>query len=799
MAAGVLFVLIVLILGIAPAGERTWAVFDMKMQYLDFCSYYKSVLEGKADLLYAPSMTLGSGAVGFFTYYLSSPLWLLLAFFKREYLPEAVTVLTGLRFMLIAFCADLFLQDHLRRERTGGENEPRTLLFSLAYTFCSYTVAYALNPMWMEVWALLPVCLMMLRRLLEEKKPMGYILSLAAMLWCNYYMAFMGCIFLVLWTAVLLLLKPEGAPRKFLRFASASLLGGALTAFALLPTFLELFGSPKDAAAGALTHASKSLSLLKIFRGARFLSFDAQQTWSGTPLLYCGALISLLALLFFVRRSISLKEKLGMGALLMILTASFGIEKFNLLWHAGMEPSGYPYRQAFLFVLVVIVCAARAWDAGHGGRSCGASSVRVRTYLPRQDSDNRTVPMACRRIIPVVCTVLQLAAILFNAVWVLRVQTSSGMLSRSDYRAAYAATAKAADAIDDTAFYRVEHMQPRQQNDGMMFGYNALTHYSSAGLLSTRNFLKRLGYNDDGLYTAYGQDNTCTADALLGIRYLIAAKDRDTYSLLYNGTCSLSKNPYALSVAALVDTKPSATASDPFSLQEELLSARVGETVKVFIPAYTEKHSDAAADVYECRIEAEGCVYLYLAGIEGLTQNLSIEKDGEFLSGYGNLGCLKVLNLGRYEKGEALTLRITGEEGEKTGELLMVTEDTEALAVLAEKAKKKDAVVTQLSSSHYSIRLDPALQGGLFTTIPYESSWRAFANGRRLKTEEACDAFLYIPEEELAAADAIELRYLPEGLVPGIVISALALAVIFTWGGFCGIIKKLFYTRKKSL
>ena len=61
--------------------------------------------------------------------------------------------------------------------------------------------------------------------------------------------------------------------------------------------------------------------------------------------------------------------------------------------------------------------------------------------------------------------------------------------------------------------------------------------------------------------------------------------------------------------------------------QEELLSARVGESVKVFIPAYTEKHSDAAADVYECRIEAEGCVYLYLAGIEGLTQNLSIKKD----------------------------------------------------------------------------------------------------------------------------------------------------------------------------
>ena len=48
--AGFFFVLFVIFCGITPAGDSTWSVFDMKMQYLDFYSYYKSVLEGKNDL-----------------------------------------------------------------------------------------------------------------------------------------------------------------------------------------------------------------------------------------------------------------------------------------------------------------------------------------------------------------------------------------------------------------------------------------------------------------------------------------------------------------------------------------------------------------------------------------------------------------------------------------------------------------------------------------------------------------------------------------------------------------------------
>ena len=195
VAAGFFFVIFSIVAGMTPSGDNTWAVFDMKRQYLDFYSYYKSILAGKNNVLYSPAMALGSGAVGFFTYYLSSPLLLMLVFFDEVHLPEAVTLMAGLKFMLMSAACDRFLIYYLRRR--GHDGMPRTLAFSLSYTFCAYMMAYAINPMWMEVYILMPVVLWMLMRLTDERKYTGYVLTLALMIWCNYYLAFMVCMFII--------------------------------------------------------------------------------------------------------------------------------------------------------------------------------------------------------------------------------------------------------------------------------------------------------------------------------------------------------------------------------------------------------------------------------------------------------------------------------------------------------------------------------------------------------------------------------------------------------------------------
>ncbi len=751
-AAGVFFIIFAVITGLTPFGDNTWAVFDMKRQYLDFYSYYKSVIAGKNDLLYSPAMALGSGAVGFFTYYLSSPILLLLIFFDGAHLPEAVTVMAGLKFMLMAAAADRFLIYYLRRR--GHEGMPRTMGFALSYTFCAYMMAYVINPMWMEVYILMPIVLWMLGRLIDEKKYAGYVLTLALMVWCNYYIAFMVCIFIVFWTLWLLIDEPVQWFGKLLRVALASLWAICLDMAALLPTVFELAGSPKDSGLLGTEGEGGNLMPWQLLAQARIFKFDASSTYFGRPLIFAGTLILILVLAFFIIKAVSFKEKLCMGALMLIMSASMCVDMLNLFWHAGMYPSGYPYRQAFLLVFVFIVCAARAFNL---------------MQLKKKELFNAALIL------------IQLAVLMANGVYIFKVQTADGMLGAAEYRNIYNEDHALFSKISgDGEFYRVDDCAPREQNDGMMYGYNSLTHYSSAGLMSTRFFLKKLGFHDDGLYTAYGNDNTTTADSLLGIRYVNGCYRKDEYE---HKEAVLYENPYWLPVAMRVESLPQADESDPFTMQESIYSAYCGYTPDIFKECAVETQESADTKLCECTAPIDGRVYLYIAGIEDRIQNIAIYLDDEFLSGYGNLGCYSVLDLGAYEEGDSFTLRISCDsEDPDLGRLIVVSEDVSALEEAFSQSITKGLLVENVKSSCYEISIPELGEAqGVATTIPYEKSWKAYLNGRETEIQSMFDAFMYIPVSE---SGTLELRYVPEGLIPGIMLSAAAAVALIIMAGF---------------
>ena len=742
VAAGFFFVFFCIIAGITPFGDNTWAVFDMKRQYLDFYSYYKSVLEGKNNVLYSPAMALGSGAVGFFTYYLSSPLLLILAFFDEAYLPEAVTLMAGIKFMLMAASCDRFLIYYLRRR--GHEGMPRTLAFTLGYTFCAYMMAYVINPMWMEVYILMPIVLWMIGRLIDEKKHVAYILTLALMIWCNYYLAFMVCLFIVFWTIWLLIDNPSGWFKKLLRVGGCSLWAVCLDMVALLPTVFELAGSPKDSGLLGTEGEGADLMPWQLAAQYRIFRFDGSSTYFGRPLIYAGMLILTAALCFFFIKAVSIKEKLCMGSLILIMAASMCIDKLNLLWHAGMYPSGYPYRQAFLLVFVLVVCAARAFNL---------------------------IQIKKKELIDAALIVIQLTVLMADGIYIFKVQTSAGMLGASEYRRIYNEDAPLFSRINcDGEFYRVDDCAPREQNDGMMYGYNSLTHYSSAGLMSTRFFLKKLGFHDDGLYTAFGNDNTATAESLLGIRYVNGCYRRDEYE---HQEAILYENPYWLPVAMRVDSLPQADTDDPFTMQESLYSAYCGYIPDIFKECGMQVRKGKDTDIYECEALISGRVYLYISGIEDRIQNIAIYLDDDFLSGYGNLGCYSVLDLGWHDEGESFTIRVFCEgEDPDNGRALVVTEDMSALHQAFNDSIGRGLQAENTSSSAFMIQI-PELgdSAGVATTIPYERSWKAYLNGREVVPEKMNDAFLYIPVSE---SGTLKLRYVPEGLIPGLLMSAAA-------------------------
>lgn len=102
----------------APFGNRTLAVIDAHIQYLDFFMYLKEVLSGNGRIAYTFGQTLGGCNVAVFSYYLASPLNLLIMFFSKEKLHVFFYLLVVCKLALSAVTVRV-LHSRIRGRRCG--------------------------------------------------------------------------------------------------------------------------------------------------------------------------------------------------------------------------------------------------------------------------------------------------------------------------------------------------------------------------------------------------------------------------------------------------------------------------------------------------------------------------------------------------------------------------------------------------------------------------------------------------------------------------------------------------------
>lgn len=89
--AAALFALLLAWGGVYPFGPESFLTEDLKYQYIeyiDFFTWYRSVLFGEESLFYTFGTSLGSDTWALFSYYLASPFNLLVVFFDEQHLTE---------------------------------------------------------------------------------------------------------------------------------------------------------------------------------------------------------------------------------------------------------------------------------------------------------------------------------------------------------------------------------------------------------------------------------------------------------------------------------------------------------------------------------------------------------------------------------------------------------------------------------------------------------------------------------------------------------------------------------------
>lgn len=646
---------IFIVYSVFPFGDYTVMRMDLYHQYGPlFAELYDRIVEHKS-LLYSWNTGGGSSFLGNYLNYLSSPLTALIFLFDKEDISFAITFLVSVKCVLSAGTFTFYIKKSVKSHNFISA------AFGVLYAFCAYFMAYYWNVMWLDGMILLPLILLGIERIIKKGDALLYVVSLALLLFSNYYIGFMTCIFAVLYFLVYFVIDSHSDVKldpdaqfdkkysfkalsniKFfnrgVRFAFASIFSACLCAVALIPVFMILRGS----SATSDTFPTTFTSYFNVFDfiTSHFAGVEETIRSSGDdvlPNVYCGVLTILLLPMFVVNNKIRFKDKAVYLLLLIFLFVSFNNNCFNFVWHAMHFPNDLPYRFSYMYSFILLIVGYKAFihlkdltvrDIGFVGIGW-VFLVSVAQKLGTTKMTERTVYMTIGFIIlwtgflmivrkGVFKKVLVSAmAVVFVLCEVIITDTTSFVISQTneDYKANYPTYTEAIDYIknNEKDFCRTELCYLETRMDPAYYGYNGMSIFSSMAYESYSELQSNLGMfsNKINSYTYYTQ--TPVYNMMFNLKYLIQTDvslppSDSLYTQIYETSDGISRvyeNKYYLPIAYCVNEKIDdwvIDSSNPFISQSDFLHLSTGY-----------------ADVFE-EAEYESTLYDGLSG-DVVTQN----------------------------------------------------------------------------------------------------------------------------------------------------------------------------------
>lgn len=356
---------IAVISGIAPFGDYSLLNSDCFQQYMPFFSEYRNKLLNGESLFY--SWNVGGGADFFliFTYYLACPLNLIIVFFTKSDFPAVISFLICFKICFSAGSFGYYLlksqilnrkdPDEINEKEQNNKSKLNLRLTSMAvaYALCGYICGYYWNVMWLDSIMIFPLIILGMEKLIEEKKPALYILTLFYSMFCNYYFSFMICIYLVIHFFTFKWSNVKDFFRKGILFAVSSILAAAMSSVTLIASFAGLMSasSGNEAKAGAFFYGS----FAKIISSAYFLSRPVITSMDdGATDLYCGTACIILLLVYPLVRKFSIRDKVSKLVVAAFLLLSMNHSFLNYVWHGFHVQQGIPNRFTIFFVFLIL-------------------------------------------------------------------------------------------------------------------------------------------------------------------------------------------------------------------------------------------------------------------------------------------------------------------------------------------------------------------------------------------------------------------------------------------------------------
>lgn len=812
-------------MGVYPFGQRSVLIIDSFHQYAPFFSeFYDKIVNG-GSLLYSWNGGLGINFWAITAYYLSSPLNFLILFFPRKYLIEVFTLIIMLKVSFSGLSFSWYISKHYKKY------DVTIVYFSVFYALSGWAVGYNWNIMWLDCMALLPAVILGLERLVKEGRGLMYAIALGMCIICNYYISIMICVFLVIYFFVLFFQKRKKSIRLFLKrgfgFAGYSALAGGLSAVMVLPAMFALLK----------THSAEASfpDTIKFYENffdilSQHMAFVEPTDLSGMPNMYCGVFAMMCFVLYIFRKKTPLRYKLSKIALIVFFVFSCNVNVLDFIWHGFHYPNSLPNRFTFIYIFLLLTMCYEVFltlDKYNMMQLFAAFIISMAftaaAYIFGQEKKEMYVYIitfvllwiyfiACvyykyykkrRGILKLIFCGLFVAEALANGVYGLLM---NGTVNRTNYNEDLTAAAAIREVIGDNGsdeLGRTEIDKFNGRNNAMWLGFKSVSMFSSTLSDSLDELMDHMGFFAAVNKFSY-ECSTRLTDNILGVKYLMSEKQKEsirgfTY-LQQTDINHLYVNPDALSVGFMV--KPSyafwnTDSNYPWEVLNDFVKKAAGIDENIFDEEYivgepesiggtitkkegykyhfSEDESESVHKaVYKISLSSLKDRYIYYTAPH--MEKLTVEINGESRNYSDTRG--HIVDFGRCGPEDEITLTFILDKDYSSADitLAMFCTNEAVYTQTMEILSKNQFVVERYTDTSVQGYVDADEDGIMFTSIPYDSGWTVYVDGKKEEVLSLNESLMYL--ELSAGHHEIQMSFMPSGFKTGFIISSGCLFIL---------------------
>ncbi|MDD6401012.1 MAG: YfhO family protein [Lachnospiraceae bacterium] len=780
---------------IVPFGNRALTCADANIQYLDFFEYLRNILCGKEKIGYTLNNGMGGDTLALFSYYLASPLNLLVIFFKQQDLKLFFSILVLLKLALSALTANIYLNVKFENKIDNIIQ----LILSISYAFMQYNIAQSSNIMWLDGVILLPLIMLGIDQLLKKQKIQLLAITVGCSILFNWYTGGINCLFAIIYFFCELLISNEykNLQKKLFAivgFGVSMFLGLMISAVLFLPSALALLGGK----------GSKfDTNYLKNIFDGNILSLVENNVIGGISnkadiSIFCGSLILLGVFLYFTNKKINATNRIIVGLFGVLILSLAYWRPADFLFSLLKLVTSYWCRYSYIMVAFLLFIAGMGYArVKNANKVIGFSLIWSFILLLFQYTNNKydlkTVYDTCTiLVLTSICIFLYMnnkQKIIFLSLSLLilscielgynsKLLLNEYSLDDVDSYKEYVVNQQELISSIEKSNYRIKQTSARygafNLNEALSYNYWSTQSYTSCPDNNQLSLLDNLGYRLTGHCTNIDKTSIIPADSFLNVKYILSKHKIKGLKRVSEDTFDgkgIYENPYFLPMSYLYTSSGvyNWTDKNPFEYQNCLYSELVGKDIAIFKKAEFEKNElDDKTREYIINIpNGNFSLYGNLPWKKTTKETITFEN-GEKLV-YSSWGTPSVFYIPFST--ETTKVLIHADNNLSISEEQFYYVDLDLLKSVTDEIKAHEAKDFIIDNNIIKCTTTAKNGESLIISVPYTKGWSVQLNNECIEPNMFGGCFISIPLTE--GNNDIIMKYKTPGLNLGICVSII--------------------------